>query len=222
MLLKKTKAFMLLALSIVALHVSPSDRVEAAESYACDGSPGVYIYQDGNYSGACYRVGVGDYANAASLAILNDSASSIRMVPLNNNTYYEATLYENANYTGATSTIRFGSEQLGQDRIGNDRLSSMKVKTITADEYDGVYLFEHAVYHGDWIKLTAPTPDLAKLNFNDKASSVHIVGRYSVGLYQDVNFTYRSAGLTMSCPYLNGLSPNNMNDNVSSVLIQRY
>ncbi|UUZ81101.1 beta/gamma crystallin family protein [Paenibacillus sp. P26] len=231
MLLKRAKVLMLAALSIVALQVLPAGRVEAAGGYACDGSPGVYIYQDGHYSGACTRVAVGDYADLTSLGIPNDSASSVRIINNpNSGVYYEATLYDNSNYQGANSIIRFGSDELGQDAIGNDRLSSLKVRTISYTEYTGVYLFEHDYYHGDWVKITANTGDLG--NFNDKASSVLISrtafngSEYKVALYENPGLSGRST------PIFSGDTPsltasfqqygkNGFNDITSSVLVIR-
>ncbi|WP_426449276.1 hypothetical protein ACP26L_30715 [Paenibacillus sp. S-38] len=232
MLLKKAKVLMLTALSIAALHVLPAGQVEAAGGYACDGSPGVYIYQDGHYSGACTRVAVGDYADLTSLGIPNDSASSIKII--NNPSsglYYEAAVYDNSNFQGAKSTIRFGSDELGQDAVGNDRLSSLKVRTINYTEYTGVYLFEHDYYHGDWVKITANTPDLASLSFNDRASSLLITraastgqSQYKVSLYEGLGFSGRSTGtFSGDIPSLTAsfqiFGKSGFNDMTSSVLV---
>ena len=231
MLLKRAKVLMLAALSIVALHVLPAGQVEVAGN-ACDGSPGVYIYQDGRYSGACTRVDVGDYADLTSLGIPNDSVSSIGIINRPAlGTYYEATVYEHSNFQGAKSIYRFSSDELGQDAIGNDRLSSLKIRTLNYFEYTGVYLFENDYYHGDWVRITASTPDLVPLNFNDKTSSVLSTRsastgqpEYSVQLYDNAGFSYRSLPLSNDTPILSAYQQygqNGFNDITSSVGVMK-
>lgn len=53
---------------------------------------------------------------------------------------------------------------------------------------DGVVLYEHPGYKGDYIVVTDSDPNLVDDGFNDRVSSLQIIGDYTVTLYSDVYF----------------------------------
>lgn len=57
----------------------------------------------------------------------------------------------------------------------------------TAQPDDGAILYEHADYGGRWVAFTGDDPTLVNDEFNDRASSLRVLGDYAVTLCQDVN-----------------------------------
>jgi hypothetical protein len=81
----------------------------------------------------------------------------------------------------------------------------------------GVYLYEHANYGGKWVKLDSNVSKLKNYNFNDKTSSLKIIGRYKVTVYEHVN--YKGWAYT----YYNDI-PNlgRINNQISSIIIRPF
>ncbi|WP_176560243.1 hypothetical protein [Brevibacillus dissolubilis] len=226
MLSKYAKGFLLTAMSIGALQVLPTDGAQAAGVYPCDGNPGVYIYKDANYTGTCNRVDIGDYADLASNGITNDDASSIKLVHPSPYLRYEATLYQHSNYQGAKSVLRFDQPKLDVENVGNDNVSSMKIRTIQQSEFEGVYLYDNPGFHGDWVKVTGPVSDLSTLSFNDRTTSIYIVGRYTGYVYTNagfygVNLKISSDGTGVPT-YDLGARLDGTNNSISSISVTTY
>ena len=93
----------------------------AHASFACDGEPGVYLYEHANYRGRCTKF-VQNIPNISWYDVGNDRASSIRLVG-----GYGAVLHEHANYRGASSAFAADDPKLRGDEIGNDRVTSLTV-----------------------------------------------------------------------------------------------
>ena len=92
-------------------------------------------------------------------------------------------LWEHINYGGRFWVVgpgHYGFSELSE-KIGNDCISSVeKLSTIQ--------LYEHAGFQGRELILHNSTPDLRKLDFNDKASSV-VVSEGQWKLWEHVNYT---------------------------------
>ena len=92
-------------------------------------------------------------------------------------------LWEHINYAGRFWIVgpgRYGFSELSE-KIGNDCISSVeKLPTIQ--------LYEHAGFQGRELTLHNSTPDLRKLDFNDKASSV-VVSEGQWKLWEHINYT---------------------------------
>jgi len=75
--------------------------------------------------------------------------------------------YQHVNYQG--ESICTGTDSAWVGTTWNDRISSVRVKPGHK-----VQLFQHANYQGSSLTLSADTPSLVPLNFNDAASSYRV------------------------------------------------
>ncbi|ATB31012.1 phosphatidylinositol-specific phospholipase C domain-containing protein [Melittangium boletus] len=82
----------------------------------------------------------------------------------------------------------------------------------------GVYLYEHADYQGDLIQLTGPTYELNSRGFNDRASSLRVIGNYRANLWENDNWGGTGLYVTQS---INNLGTQ-WNDRVSSLEVWAY
>ncbi|AKJ06057.1 1-phosphatidylinositol phosphodiesterase [Archangium gephyra] len=82
----------------------------------------------------------------------------------------------------------------------------------------GVYLYEHAGYQGDVIQLTGPTYELSSRGFNDRASSVRLIGNYRANLWQHDNWGGSGLYVTQNIDNLG----TQWNDQTSSLEVWRY
>jgi hypothetical protein len=194
-------------------------RSGAPQQNACDGGEGVYLYEHPNYEGRCVKF-TEDEPDLRSLDF-DDTASSIRF--LGN---WAATLYRDLSSTGAASTFTRDDPNLAGDTIGDNQATSISVRaegaasTVnTCDGREGVYLFEHPAYQGRCIKLTADILDLRVLDFDDIASSIRVVGDWTVTLYRDLDGTGAASAFMRDDTNLND---DPIGDNqATSVLVQR-
>ena len=94
-------------------------------------------------------------------------------------------LWEHINYTGKFFVVGPGRYDIAviREKIGNDVISSVeKLPEMT------IKLYEHADFKGRELTLHDSTPDLRKLDFNDKASSV-VVSEGQWKLWEHINYT---------------------------------
>ena len=94
-------------------------------------------------------------------------------------------LWEHINYTGKFFIVGPGRYDIAviREKIGNDVISSVeKLPEMT------IKLYEHADFKGRELTLHDSTPDLRKLDFNDKASSV-VVSEGQWKLWEHINYT---------------------------------
>ncbi len=153
---------------------------------SCDGGEGVYLYEHPNYQGRCVKF----TADAPDLRVqgFDDTASSFRLIGS-----WNVTLYRDLNGTGIASTFTQDDSNLADDTIGDNQATSLQVKRDSVpvgDECDGgegVYVYEHPNYQGRCVKFTADVPDLRVQGFDDTASSVRLIGNWTVTLYRDLN-----------------------------------
>ncbi|WP_434386981.1 phosphatidylinositol-specific phospholipase C domain-containing protein [Melittangium boletus] len=82
----------------------------------------------------------------------------------------------------------------------------------------GVYLYEHDQFQGDVIQLTGPAQELGSRGFNDRASSVRVIGNYRANLWEHENWGGAGLYVTQSQGNLGGT----FNDKVSSAEVWRY
>src|SRR5262249_15630782 len=90
---------------------------------------------------------------------------------------------------------------------------------IDCDGGEGAYLYEHPNYQGRCVKFTADAPDLRTIGFDDTASSLRILGNWTVTLYRDLNGTGIASAIARDDT---NLADDAIGDNqVTSVRVQR-
>ncbi|MCF8244251.1 MAG: AbfB domain-containing protein [Saprospiraceae bacterium] len=82
---------------------------------------------------------------------------------------FPVTIFQHTNYGGKSQSLKAGLTNYQSFTIGNDAISSLKVSKCWK-----VTLYEHDNGGGKKLVVTENTPDLIKLNFNDKASSIRV------------------------------------------------
>lgn len=109
---------------------------------------------------------------------------------------YEVECYEHQNFGGRNHPIRFSDVHLN-DEIGNDKLSSAIIKRLSENEYEGVYIFKHQDYNGQWVKVNYDITNFRDTWVgNDAATSIKVVGPYECTVFEHADFkgtshTYR-------------------------------
>ncbi|MBU4352978.1 MAG: hypothetical protein KJ939_07925 [Nanoarchaeota archaeon] len=111
-----------IAAVLLTLLIAPVGNVALAAGSNCDGSEGVYLYENINYQGRCSKF-TGDSSRPEGWSVGNDAASSIRIVG-----YWTATVYEHADFLGTSSTSLADDPNLSDNAIGNYRVSSIRVQ----------------------------------------------------------------------------------------------
>ena len=94
---------------------------------ACDGQPGIQIYVDINYGGACLKLtsDVADlrwYTAPTSGGTWDNNLSSIKVFG-----GYKATVYGGYTFTGTSQVITADDSSTLDNTPGNDTVSSIKV-----------------------------------------------------------------------------------------------
>ena len=194
------------------------ERGDQPAEHRCDGSEGVYLYDETNYGGRCVRL-TDDQPDLSDVAF-NNVASSIRIVG-----DWTATLFVNQNYDNAASTFTSDDSDLSNNNIGNDRASSVRIQHgnvpsgAACDGGEGLYLYEHPNYQGRCVKFTGDAPDLRTVGFDDTASSLRILGSWTATLYRDLS---GSGGSSTFMQDDANLADNTIGDNqATSVRMQR-
>jgi hypothetical protein len=88
---------------------------------------------------------------------------------------------------------------------------------VSAAPAEGVYLYEHSNYEGKCIKLTSDVSNLVDYDFNDKISSIRIIGNYSVTVYEHIKYEGWSKTYDENVRYVG----DRVNDRISSIIIRR-
>jgi hypothetical protein len=202
---------------------------------------GVYLYEHSNYEGKCIKL-TSDVSNLIDYDF-NDKISSIRIIGNYSVTVYEhikyegwsKTYYDDTRYVGDSANDQISSiiirrnpgsgprpnpgparypryHNEPEDRPGY-RPGNRPIQRPGAER--GVYLFEQTNYGGKWIKLYYNVSKLGNYNFNDKTSSLRIIGRYKITVYEHENY------LGWAYTYYNDI-PNlgRRNNQISSIRIQ--
>jgi hypothetical protein len=202
---------------------------------------GVYLYEHTNYEGKWIRV-TSDISNLVDYNF-NDKISSLRIVGDYCVTVYQhikytgwsKNYYDDTRYVGDSANDQISSIIIRRKPSHGQRLKPEPVQhpryrpeppyrskpgrqpIHRPEPVPGVYLYEHANYGGRWIKLDSNVAKLENYNFNDKTSSLKIIGRYKVTVYQHIN--YKGWAYT----YYNDI-PNlgRKNNQISSIIIRPF
>ncbi len=135
------------------------------------------------------------------------------------------TVYEDKNYRGKRKTFGVGRFNKGSlNPVGNDKISSVRVPAGMR-----VTLYEHDGYRGKTLTLTQNAPDIHRLGFGDKTSSLSVqrmtvppppppppVARITI--YEDKGYRGSRKSFAVGRFNKNALSPVG-NDKISSVRI---
>lgn len=184
----------------------------------CDGNEGAYLYSERNYAGRCVRM-TSDNVDLRTVGF-DDAAASIRIIG-----NWSATLYADLSFNGASSTFTSDDPDLSDDGIGYRRATSIRVgrpgaglpAQYACDGQNGVYLYEHPNYAGRCVRLTNSMEDLRIVGFDDQASSLRVIGNWTVSLYRDLSYTGISSTYSADDP---DLSNDGIGDNqATSILI---
>jgi hypothetical protein len=146
----------------------------------CDDTPGVYLYEDSGGSGRCSKFRT-SAPNLSTEYVLNDAASSIRMIG-----DYTTTVFQHGNYRGDGTAFAGEDLDFGRHRIGHDRASSIRVipRTLACTGEPGVYLFEDPNFGGTCTRFTDDMGSLSSTLIRpNSASSLSIQGDYTATLY---------------------------------------
>ncbi|NDI36294.1 hypothetical protein, partial [Chengkuizengella sediminis] len=140
--------------------------------------PGVYLYEHANYGGRELHFGPGDY-NLDEDFGFDDKLSSLKIVG-----DYGVVLFQD-DWSDNREPFYADDPDLSNNYVGNDKVSTIIVYEIPADG-EGVYLYEHTNYGGQVLRFGHGSFNLDEdFGFDDKLSSLRIVGNYNVTLYQD-------------------------------------
>jgi hypothetical protein len=96
------------------------------------------------------------------------------------------------------------------NNIDTDRASSIRVQHgnvasgAACDGGEGAYLYEHPNYQDRCVKFAADAPDLRTVGFDDTASSLRILGNWTVTLYRDLYGTGIASTFTQDNPNVAG------------------
>jgi hypothetical protein len=180
----------------------------AQQALSCDGSEGVYLYENFNFQGRCLRF-TADAPDLSAFAF-NNAASSVRVVG-----NYTGVLYVDQNYGNVASAFGADNPDLRGTLVDDNRGSAIRIirgYRQTNEQNcrgDGVYLYEGTRYTGRCVRYAGDEADLSRQAFNNQASSVRIVGNYSVRLYVDQNYGGVEVVLSQSIEDLNSTALGN-------------
>ena len=164
----------------------------------------VFIYQDGNFSGASQALTEGTY-DINTLVIGNDQLSSLK-VPSG----MAVTLYEHGGFAGRTKTFTQDTPWVGDDF--NDITSGIKV------EKTKVIIYQDSNYNGASQVLTEGSYDYPSLTIgNDQLSSLRVPPGMKVTLYEHGAFNGRTKVFTQDTPWVG----DDFNDITSGVKVER-
>jgi len=94
-------------------------------SSSCDGSAGIYLYSDANYTGRCSRFTTdADFTALSGSYVGNDSVSSATIVG-----DYVASMYQH-NYTGSYTLVGENTPSSSSWNVSNDQVSSLQVDPV--------------------------------------------------------------------------------------------
>ncbi len=202
----------------------------------------VILYSDADFRGSSLVLNAGEEVRDFALRAYddgvqaNDSVSSIR---IEGDVAIE--LYSNAAFRGGTLVLKDSLANLddipgpSRKRNWNDILSSVIVLEdrehrrrrvspgdTTERETAKVELFTNANYQGPSIVVEVDNrlPDLSRLrfperNFNDRVSSIRVVGRLRLLVYQHTDYRGEPMEITASVPNLDHFP--GWNDSISSL-----
>lgn len=207
-----------LALSMVMPHATLAQGRGADE---------VCVYEHANYGGfeRCYGVG----EEIRDLGDLRNRISSIRI-----RGRAEITLYQHPGFQGREITFDESVPELKQvSRFWNDEADSLRVSRAgfrgrpdpDRRRADRVCVYKHAGFQGDsrcW-DLGDEEPDLRRIGWNDKISSVRVFGAIRVALYEHGNFEGQRLILDADVADLSQVRDEsgrgNWNDRISSIRV---
>lgn len=109
-------------ISALPLKLTPTLTPPGQQGLPCDGSEGVYLYQNIYFSGRCSRF-ITSVPTLVGTTVGNDSVSSVKIIGR-----YKAVLYRNTNYTGRNSIFALSVAVIKGQAVGNDATSSVIVK----------------------------------------------------------------------------------------------
>lgn len=192
-------------------------RPDEPATLACDGGPGVYLYADPNFVGTCLRLIV-DAPDLRQYGF-DDRVSSVQA-----RGDFKATLYSDPLFTGMATIVTDAVANLADSTVGDDQATSLRIRRGAAPlgvtcEGEGVYLYEDANYQGRCAKFLDSVPDLRLFDFDNLASSMQIIGNFSVAIYSDQAYRGQFSIIESSDP---NLADNEIGDNqATSLRIQR-
>jgi len=182
---------------------------------------GACFYRDVGFRGDYFCLRAGESTNSLPPA-LNDEISSVRI-------FGRATvvIFEDAGFRGAS--VQFGSDAQSLDSW-NDKISSIRVQPrFDGGRFsgsdggrqqvpaNGACFYKDADFRGDFFCLSVFEDSRAMpLGMNDEISSIRILGRAFVMVFEDEGFRGGSVQFNVS---VRSLGPGGWNDRISSLRV---
>ncbi|MCM3748838.1 peptidase inhibitor family I36 protein [Paenibacillus pasadenensis] len=158
---------------------------------------GVYLWQNANYAGRLNRV-IGESSDLSQLNVGDNAVSSIKIVGP-----YQVELFTEKDFKGQKTVIDGSQPNLNTTFPAfHDQISSVRV--VRYGDESGIFLYKDPNYQGARIRLTTDESNFSLTSLgNDQASSLEVVGNYSVTAYFDANYggtsqTYTSSQASLS------------------------
>ena len=211
----------MLALLAGGLWLAASSNL-TAQRWGREATPrdGVCLYEDADYRGDYFCARSGEDIGSIPPG-MNDRISSVRLFG-----NAEVTVYKDGRFSGSSTRFDRDVRNL-RDEGWNDRVSSVRVewgrggsshwgdRTIPRD---GACFYQDADYRGDYF-CARSGEDLSSIppGTNDRISSIRVLGRAEVTVYQDGRFHGRSERFSRD---VRNLRNEGWNDLISSIEVR--
>lgn len=177
------------------------------------------FYTDANFRGACVVRDAGDFPNAETIGLPNDSISSLRV-----GANVQVVVCKDNNFRGDCIRLDHDVSFLNDRRVGNDAVTSLRVEAIGTDQCppgpNQVSFYTNADFLGSCVTRDVgdyPTGGSIGLP-NDSISSIRAGAGAQVLACADENFGGRCEVITGSRSTLNTSAVGN--DQITSVRVQ--
>ena len=190
------------------------------EKYNKDSHVGL-AYDDGDYDGNMFPLGLGEYNNLNKQSWLNDKISSLKIAK-----GYQIKVYEHGDFKGKSELIK--ESQANLKTLGwNDKISSLKVErnlsnidiSSLSDSPDGIItIYKDSNFKGDHTGFDLQ--EVSSLNkWNDAISSLKISSGYQITVFEHGDFKGKNVTITKGKA---NLVPLMWNDKISSLKVEKY
>jgi hypothetical protein len=187
---------------------------------ACEPGPGqVSFYKDAGFKGSCVVKGVGNYPNANTIGLPNDSISSVRV-----GANAQTVVCKDNDFKGDCILLSSDVNFLNNNRVGNDQVSSVRVQPLGFNQCvpaaNQVSFFTNADFLGECVvKNIGNYASSGAIGLpNDSISSIRVGADAQTVVCRDNDFKGDCILLTSDVRFLNNDRVGN--DQVSSAKVQ--
>lgn len=213
----KDHLLLILALFVTGLEVLGHSAPALAACEPTDNQAS--FYTDANFRGSCVIRGVGEFPNAESIGLPNDSISSLRV-----GANVQVIVCKDSNFRGDCIRLNRDVSFLNDRRVGNDAVTSLRVEASGTDQCppgpNQVSFYTNADFLGACVTRGVgdyPTGGSIGLP-NDSISSIRAGAGAQVLTCADENFGGRCEVITGNRPNLAASTVGN--DQITSIRVQ--